>query len=204
MTDNGPLLTDQIQIYDDALSAELCQQIIDRFETDKQSQFQQDDRKAWIEYIITHNRTSDWRAIEGQLVNHMRAALTRYADDPIRSMLGMRFAHAYEHLKLKKYCVDAENPQEFEEHIDAFDYRSAVRTVAYLWYLNDVAEGGETIFTKLGVDIKPKAGQLVMFPPYWMYQHKGAPPVSNDKYILTSYLNFSDPELPWRYSYPMI
>lgn len=204
MPGENVLLTDQIQVYDGALSPELCTQIVDKFEADKAGQFQDDTRKAWVEYIITHNRTADWRAIEGQLVNHLRAALTRYADDPVRSLLGLRFSHAFEHLKLKKYCVEAETTHEFEEHIDAFDHRSAVRTVAYLWYLNDVAEGGETVFTKLGVNITPKAGRLLMFPPYWMYQHKGLAPVSNDKYILTSYLNFSDPEFAWRYSYPML
>ena len=29
-----------------------------------------------------------------------------------------------------------------------------------------------------------------MFPPYWMYQHAGLPPRSNDKYIISTYLLF--------------
>jgi hypothetical protein len=31
-----------------------------------------------------------------------------------------------------------------------------------------------------------------MFPPYWMYQHAGLPPESGDKYILSTYLMFTD------------
>jgi hypothetical protein len=30
-----------------------------------------------------------------------------------------------------------------------------------------------------------------MFPPYWMYQHEGAPPLSGDKYIVGTYLLFA-------------
>jgi len=30
----------------------------------------------------------------------------------------------------------------------------------------------------------------VVFPPYWMFQHAGLAPVSNDKYILSTYLLF--------------
>ena len=29
-----------------------------------------------------------------------------------------------------------------------------------------------------------------MFPPYWMFQHAGAPAISGDKYILSTYLMF--------------
>ena len=29
-----------------------------------------------------------------------------------------------------------------------------------------------------------------MFPPYWMFQHAGRPPVGGDKYILSTYLMF--------------
>ena len=35
-----------------------------------------------------------------------------------------------------------------------------------------------------------RIGRLVVFPPYWMFQHEGRPPVSGDKYILSTYLLF--------------
>ena len=59
------------------------------------------------------------------------------------------------------------------------------------WYLNDVDEGGETIFTEpLDIKVKPKAGRVLIFPPMWMYPHAGLAPKSNAKYIIGSYLNF--------------
>jgi len=38
--------------------------------------------------------------------------------------------------------------------------------------------------------VQARRGRLLMFPPYWMYQHAGMPPLSNDKYILSTYLLF--------------
>ena len=35
---------------------------------------------------------------------------------------------------------------------------------------------------------KPKAGTLVMHPASWPYIHKGHMPISNDKYIITTWL----------------
>ena len=66
----------------------------------------------------------------------------------------------------------------------------AARYLVFLWYLNDVADGGETVFVDIDMKVAPRAGRLLVFPPYWMYQHAGLPPVSNDKYIISTYLMF--------------
>ncbi|WP_394687711.1 hypothetical protein [uncultured Xanthomonas sp.] len=33
--------------------------------------------------------------------------------------------------------------------------------------------------------------RLLIFPPYWMFLHAGLPPRSGDKYILSTYLEFT-------------
>jgi hypothetical protein len=48
---------------------------------------------------------------------------------------------------------------------------------------------GETVFD-FG-HVKAKCGRLVMFPPLWMYPHKGSVPISGAKYIMSSYLHYS-------------
>jgi prolyl 4-hydroxylase len=53
-----------------------------------------------------------------------------------------------------------------------------------------VLEGGETRFPQLGISVRPQTGRLLIFPPYWMYQHEGVPPASGDKFILSTYLLF--------------
>jgi hypothetical protein len=58
-------------------------------------------------------------------------------------------------------------------------------------YLNDVEEGGETEFeSEFGFTVKPKQGRMVVFPPMWMFPHRGKQPISNSKYILSTYLHY--------------
>jgi hypothetical protein len=56
-----------------------------------------------------------------------------------------------------------------------------------MWYLNDVNEGGETLFFEK-YSIKPQKGKIVIFPAEWFFQHKGKIPISNDKYIITGWI----------------
>jgi len=91
---------------------------------------------------------------------------------------------------IKKYSVNANH--RFDEHIDVGDLTSSSRFLAVLFYLNTVETGGETVFTQLGKTIKPKQGSVLIFPPYWMFKHCGNPPVSNDKYIITSYFRYGE------------
>ena len=73
-----------------------------------------------------------------------------------------------------------------DEKIDKMGDTYKSRIVTYLWYLNDVEEGGETIIFD-NVKIKPEAGKLLLFPASWMFPHCGKMPISDDKYIITGW-----------------
>ncbi len=62
------------------------------------------------------------------------------------------------------------------------------RTLLFMFYLNDVTEGGQTEFYYQNKAISPKAGRMVIAPAYFTHTHRGCIPVSNDKYILTSWI----------------
>lgn len=68
------------------------------------------------------------------------------------------------------------------------------RIMLFMFYLNDVDEGGETDFYYQDVSIKPKAGRMVIAPAYFTHTHRGNVPKSNDKYILTSWILFNHAE----------
>lgn len=69
------------------------------------------------------------------------------------------------------------------------------RTLLFMFYLNDVEEGGETEFFYQNVVIKPKQGTMVIAPAGFTHTHRGNVPVSNDKYILTSWVLFNPANL---------
>lgn len=62
------------------------------------------------------------------------------------------------------------------------------RMLVYTIYLNDVEEGGETEFLIQKRRIKAKKGRICIFPAHFPYIHRGNPPLSGEKYILTSWL----------------
>ena len=55
-------------------------------------------------------------------------------------------------------------------------------------HLNDVEEGGETEFLHFSKRVKPKTGRIVIWPAGFPYVHRGNPPLSGEKYILTSWM----------------
>lgn len=65
------------------------------------------------------------------------------------------------------------------------------RVGVYILYLNDVEEGGETEFLYLSRRITPKKGRLVIFPPNYPWSHRGNPPLTGTKYIMTGWVEFA-------------
>lgn len=94
----------------------------------------------------------------------------------------------YESLKIKRYNPD--NKQGMNNHIDVFDIATSKRFLAFIFYLNDSFDGGETVFVD-GKTIKPQTGSVVVFPPYWPWLHKAETIKSGTpKYFLGTYLHY--------------
>lgn len=95
-----------------------------------------------------------------------------------------------EQFRIKQYEANTED--RFDWHVDVTDYESARRVLALQFYLNTIQEGGRTIFT-IGQQeriISPEEGKALVFPPMWMFPHRGEPCISENKYILTTYLHY--------------
>lgn len=75
-------------------------------------------------------------------------------------------------------------------HFESSDFAVSTRIIAYNLYLNDVDEGGETEFLYLHKRIQARTGRLVIWPAAFTHAHRGNPPLSNDKYIITGWLEF--------------
>jgi hypothetical protein len=67
-------------------------------------------------------------------------------------------------------------------------YENEPRAFVFSIYLNDVKEGGETEFLHFSKRVKPKTGRIVIWPAGFPYVHRGNPPLSGEKYILTSWM----------------
>lgn len=88
--------------------------------------------------------------------------------------------------RMRRYSVD----DYYNWHVDVGDKPTSMRMLAIIWYLNDVEEGGATEFRYQGVEVKPKRGKAVVFPPYWTHLHRGQRPTSEPKYMVRTFVEF--------------
>ena len=180
-----------IRVYDDALPATWCTRLLKGFDALSAHQARNGrelraglEESAWTELNVTRHGDP---LTAGFFRGRIDEALVRYNAD-VSLDIPIPNSPAFADLVLKRYRPHS--AERFQLHFDAINHLSN-RYVVLLWYLNDVERGGGTRFPKLGVEIAARAGRLLMFPPYWMYQHEGLPPESGDKYILSTYLLFT-------------
>jgi len=186
----GEMLRDYVRWYDGALQATFCEQLMEAFRTSTQHHVQRDpgwraglDDSAWTELDITPLADD---ALKGFFFGQIEEYLARY-NAQVKLSIPVPSSPRLAEFRMKRYRPNAD--EKFQLHFDSIN-EVADRFLVFLWYLNDVEEGGETEFPDLGIKVPARAGRLLMFPPYWMYQHAGLSPRSGDKYILSTYLLF--------------
>lgn len=75
-------------------------------------------------------------------------------------------------------------------HYEACERHICQRLLTWMVYLNDVHEGGETEFLYQHMRVKPEQGTLVIWPAAFTHTHRGNPPLSNEKYVVTGWTEF--------------
>jgi hypothetical protein len=67
-----------------------------------------------------------------------------------------------------------------------------VTTVSIVVYLNDNYEGGEIWFPRFNLTHKPKAGDIVVFPSTYIYEHASQDMISGTKYSVVIMSDYND------------
>jgi len=75
-------------------------------------------------------------------------------------------------------------------HCENAEMKARDRILAFMVYLNDVIEGGETEFLYQKCRFKPEKNTLMLWPSQFTHLHRGNPPLSNDKYIITGWIEY--------------
>uniref|UniRef100_A0A6C0B6W7 Fe2OG dioxygenase domain-containing protein n=1 Tax=viral metagenome TaxID=1070528 RepID=A0A6C0B6W7_9ZZZZ len=188
-----------IYTYDHAISPSLCKTIIDMYEKEDDKYNGVTGRgydptiKETVDFNIP-NGVSPWERIYTFLNKELTKNIKLYFNqlntinnlDILSSKyIGGKFLQ-YDSFMIQKYF---KNKGKFEYHNDfSCDFeKSRYRLVTFIFYLNDVDEGGETEIWG-HMRIKPTAGKLLLFPALWTFPHCGKIPTSSDKYIITGWL----------------
>jgi len=183
-------LSHYIRTYRSALTADFCRSVIAHFESTPQCRITSGrgvlpalEQSSWVELDLTRTSVP---SVSHFLSEQVLLYYRRYVQE-LGLTLPVSPPKKMSNVIVKRYAHDAGN--EFQPHFDSLR-EVCNRYLVFLWYLNDVGAGGHTEFVDLGISVQPEQGKLLIFPPYWMFQHAGRPPIGGDKMIMSAYLEY--------------
>ena len=104
------------------------------------------------------------------------------------------FATIADNLEIGSFNLQRyQSGQHFQKiHAERTSLNSLHRVLAWMTYLNDVDDGGETYFSHYDIEVKPRKGLTLIWPAEWTHAHKGSVVNEGSKYIITGWMNFSE------------
>jgi hypothetical protein len=174
-----------------ALPGDVCQEMIRRFEEKKDQQYpgrigqlQTEDQSIKRSTDLVVSGKDDWKDIDQLLFRSLALSLREF------KQLYPYFNGAFKDMG---YAIQKTEPGEFYHwHIDGGSHEFSQRQLVAIWYLNDVeGPGGTTDFQFQDIQIKPEQGKILLFPPFWTHEHRGAELEQGVKYIATTWVVFA-------------
>lgn len=154
---SNPDLTKNIAVYDDFISTEDCNRLI-QLSQDRFIKSQVFDS----EKPFTEGRTSEsaYLTINDETIDLLKQKCSELLEIPVSHFEDFQ-------------CVSYQLGQEYQNHFDTYDNKTeegrkeieknGQRQYTILAYLNDDFEGGGTHFPRLDLVLKPKKGRVVIF-----------------------------------------
>ena len=187
-------ITNFIGVYDNYIPEQECSKAIELYE--EQNKFNRTlNRIGFEQASITHKQDQQffanpenlnvwWDTFKPLMVNFDLALHHYIKNTGADTAYGEPFH--YTDMKLQKTLPTEGYHVWHIEHSARFS--DLARALVFSIYLNDVEEGGETEFLHFSKRVKPKKGRIVIWPAGFPYLHRGNPPLSGEKYILTSWM----------------
>ena len=197
------MIPNYFHINENSLSKELCIDIIKLFENENKypgstmSGINKDIKDTMEVLIPTNSKSPLFNKIRKLLdkelndnvkkyVNNINNFVTNSEENSDHKFKIFSNFLSYDTMQIQKY--DKQKGRYVYHHDFMIDEtEKKYRVITFIWYLNNVEQGGETEFWK-DYKIKPTAGKLVLFPSSWTFPHRGKMPISDDKYIITGWV----------------
>jgi hypothetical protein len=174
-----------------ALPLDICNEMIRRFEQHEDEQYEGrlgqqagKDRNIKKSTDLVVSGKPHWQDIDRELFRSLGLAIAEFRE---------AFPFFKGPFKDSGYAIQRTSPGEhYHWHIDGGSHEFSQRQLVAVWYLNDVpGPGGETEFSYQNVIIRPEAGKLLLFPPFWTHEHRGVTLQQGVKYIATTWAVFA-------------
>ena len=203
-----------VQIYKNFIPKEYCDKIIDAFEKDPNTQagisgsgINHNIKKSTDLMIASRLNSPEWK----EIYDYLNEALLHTCVDYVGKfpMMSRTAKHETEmslirtvnaklasisngrpHMQMQRYIDDQGY---YAWHHENEGGVTGKRELFFIYYLNDVDNGGETEFKFNPLKVKPEAGKLIIAPALWTHKHRGNPPQNGQyKYIITGWIEKTD------------
>ena len=179
-------MTDFIGIYDNVLSQDECQRLIDLFEKEDSVD------------TGTGGSTADKRAfsLAVRIDNSRDMKYNKFLQKALDKSLIYYKEKYSDSLVIQDYWkIDDE--YNFQKYIDGQGYytlhhehgcHEPYRMLVWMLYLNNAQCGTEFLYQKKV--LKARTGRMVLWPAAWTHLHKGVTPNRGIKYIMTGWFSY--------------
>lgn len=133
---------------------------------------------------MTVSDKPEWKDVDQGLFEALARAM---------KLVRERFPFFQGRFKDMGYAIQRTDPGgHYHWHIDGGSHEFSYRQLVAVWYLNTVdGPGGTTDFLFQDVQVRPEQGKLLLFPPFWTHEHRGAILEAGVKYIATTWVVFA-------------
>lgn len=165
-----------VWVYPNIFPQDLCDHLITRFEIEpnKVRRPKQDDRRCVGIYIT---KRAGWEDEDKAIECLMGGLCAHY----FKSIYGMDWSIDDAGYELGRY-----HPRDHRK--PSFDHGSTNRFATVCVTLNDVERGGETVFIRQGIRVKPERGSAIVFPCRFTHPYYFAPTWNEPRYVLSTWL----------------
>lgn len=211
-------LSELIGIYDDVVPLDICEKTIEYFEecdrleltskgssgfagnVDRRVKESTDLQLLWKQassnaFFTPVHKPEVYREIHDRLISAITSCSHKYVFD-MADMAGAKQTPFH----TTKQTITSLQVQRYKKkevgypalHIESEGPSVIYRFLAPIIYLNDVEVEGETEIPLAGLKVKPKAGRVLIIPagiPFW---HRGLRSPEKDKYIVTSWIEYTN------------
>ena len=174
-----------------ALPLDICNEMVRRFEASPNEQYAgrigqtvQEETSIKRSTDLVVSGKEHWKDIDRELFRSLGQAIVEFRET---------YPFFKGPFKDSGYAIQRTDPGGFYHwHIDGGSHEFSQRQLVALWYLNDVpGPGGRTEFSYQDVQVTPKAGTLMLFPPFWTHEHRNSKLEKGVKYIATTWVVFA-------------
>lgn len=191
-----------IRVYNNAMSDQLCTEIIETLESSlngstmfkwqgamvTESDGVLSDARNCLDFKINSNAFGPRNETNAPLYDIHEDAFQsiRPCADEYGSYWGVGIGY-YEAFNFVKYDGPGTHFKIHADHGPAY-----VSTISIVAYLNEDYEGGEIYFPRFDLTIKPKRGDVVIFPSTYIYEHASQDMISGTKYCIVIMTDYND------------